>query len=734
MSIAYRIPAFDHDPAPVWLWDSAHARIVWANAAAVAFWAEESLFDLIDRTFRSDEPFAVQLASVSGPKAPTAPTTIPLRLDRGNGIKAWRATVSSRLLPDKRSGLLIKIEGEAGGAVDHDALRYVDAFNEAPTALALFGLDGTVLLENETCQGLFEAHSSLGTRIGGNEMAVRLIAQTLAGAHIQRTLTVRTKAGPRTHRLIAKGLMDRSTQFAATLVQFQDVTDRRAYERNLIDSNERLEELASLSTAFLWELSADAQVLYASPFLCRSLDMTQDDILQIGWDALAEKMGIREADVAKSIVSGTNESNTTLLRTKPHNGEPLRFVLRRQLVHDKLGNLSKIRCAATPLVLGPQRPQAEPAAPEKQVELPDFHRQALNVMSDAIFVVEKDGSIQWGNTAAHNISEQDSLTDLQDVYARLSTKDQEVLEAARISQVTSAASEPEDTDLTTLFIRNNKEKLPVKVTLGHLDSASGRSIITIRNLTDEVARSRALMMERDRARSANTAKSKLLAQVSHEFRTPLNALIGFSEMMLDERFGPVENPRYRDYLENIHHGAHLLLSLSNDLLDISRIEAGALDLQESDVNLNAVIRRSINLVRPQAKNQSIKIRGRLPEPGLCVRADERSVEQMLLNLLSNAIKYSRPGTYIDLDSWSPSPDVLQVTITDRGAGMAEKDIELAMQPYKRVGADKNIDGVGLGLPLVKTLAEANRVEFQITSTPGRGTAVHLSFRKSAQAG
>ena len=729
MSTAYRIPAFDHDPAPVWLWDNAHARIVWANAAAVAFWSEDSLFDLIDRSFQLDDPFVAQLASIGGSKAPITPTTQSLRLDRGDGIRAWRAIVSAHLLPDKRTGLLIKIEEQTSRTIDHNALRYIDAFNDAPTPLALFGLDGTALLENESCQALFDPHSSLGARIGGNELAVRLIAQTLAGAHIQRTLTVRTKVGPRKHRIVAKGLMDRSTQFAATLVQFQDVTDRRAYEQSLIETKERMEELASLSTAFLWELSANQQILYASPLLCRSIDMAQEGVLQLSWPELADKMGIREADIVQSLSAATANSNATLLRTTPGEGPAQNFILRRQLVHDKQGELSKIRCAATPILSAPEKPHAVEVPPERPTSISDVHRQALDSINDAVLIVERDGSIQWANQAAHKLSEEESLTDLQDVYARLSTSDQEALESARVAQ--SSDTKMKGIRLTTLFVRSDEEKLPVNITLDPLDKGSENSIITIRDLTHEVNHSRALMAERDLERSANSAKSKMLAQVSHEFRTPLNALIGFSEMMIDERFGPIDNPRYRDYLENIHHGAQLLLSLSNDLLDIAKIEAGVLDLKESDIDLNAVIRKSINLVRPQARNQSIKIRGRLPEAGLYVRADERSVEQMLLNILSNAIKYSRPGTYVDLDSWSPSPSALRVTITDRGGGMTEQDIRLALQPYKRVGNTRDVEGVGLGLPLVKSLAEANRVEFQITSTPGRGTAVHLTFRKSA---
>src|SRR5690606_17959497 len=143
--------------------------------------------------------------------------------------------------------------------------------------------------------------------------------------------------------------------------------------------------------------------------------------------------------------------------------------------------------------------------------------------------------------------------------------------------------------------------------------------------------------------SASAAKSDFLAKISHEIRTPLNSIIGFAEVMMQERFGPIDNERYKQYLQDIHASGGHVVSLLNDLLDLSKIEAGKLEMHFADINLNQLTQQCVTLMQPQANRERIIIRTSLPHDLPQVTVDERSVRQIVLNLLSNSIKFTGPG-------------------------------------------------------------------------------------------
>jgi signal transduction histidine kinase len=220
-----------------------------------------------------------------------------------------------------------------------------------------------------------------------------------------------------------------------------------------------------------------------------------------------------------------------------------------------------------------------------------------------------------------------------------------------------------------------------------------------------------------------------LARVSHEIRTPLNAVIGFSEVMLEERFGPVGSERYRQYLRDIHTSGEHLMSLLNDLLDLSKIEAGKMELSFGEVDLNDVVQQCLAIMQPQANQGRIIVRTSLPLSLPKVVADIRSVRQVVLNLMSNAIKFTDPGGQIIVSTlYEPSGEV-SLRVRDTGRGMDAADVELALEPFRRVPTTLNqvITGTGLGLPLTKALVEANRAQFGLESTPGEGTLAMMTF-------
>lgn len=234
---------------------------------------------------------------------------------------------------------------------------------------------------------------------------------------------------------------------------------------------------------------------------------------------------------------------------------------------------------------------------------------------------------------------------------------------------------------------------------------------------------------KDRAEQENVQKSGFLARISHELRTPLNAIIGFSEVMSDEKFGPLENSRYKGYAHDINESGAHLLSLINDLLDLSKIEAGKVELDFKALDLEPLIVQAVSLMQPMADKKRIIIRTSISSTLPQIVADMRSIRQIILNLLSNSIKYSNPGSQVIMSALLDDDGEVIIRVRDTGIGMSEDQLKTAMEPFKTLNMSTLVDrqGTGLGLPLTKALAEANRADFSIESAVNAGTLVQITF-------
>jgi signal transduction histidine kinase len=251
----------------------------------------------------------------------------------------------------------------------------------------------------------------------------------------------------------------------------------------------------------------------------------------------------------------------------------------------------------------------------------------------------------------------------------------------------------------------------------------------LRDITQWKRAEEDLLNAKRTAERASSAKSDFLAKISHEIRTPLNAIIGFSEVMMSEQFGPIGNERYREYMKDIHASGQHLVSLINDLLDLSKIEAGKLDLVFASVNLNQLVQQCVALMQPQANQQRIIIRSSLSPTLPPVVADARSVRQIVLNLLSNSIKFTGAGGQVIVSTALTDRAEAILRVRDTGIGMTEKEILTAMEPFRQLATSTRYGsgGTGLGLPLTKALAEANRAAFSIKSAVDSGTLVEITF-------
>jgi signal transduction histidine kinase len=308
-----------------------------------------------------------------------------------------------------------------------------------------------------------------------------------------------------------------------------------------------------------------------------------------------------------------------------------------------------------------------------------------------------------------------------------------------------AALLPEDSDLIQRAngsersapieaLTRSRRKLKVAFALTPLDA--GKSLMLLRLidqtcLDEEIAASTAETVQPPEptpvAEQDATSRLEFLAKVSHEVRTPLNSIIGFTELMLQERMGPIGNTRYRGYVEDIHQSGLYALSLLNDLLDISKIEAGKFELNFTAVDVAELVEDCAASMQPLAKRARIVLRTSLAPDLPTVVADPRRLKQILLNLLTNAIKFTKEGGQVIVSGTTVDGE-LRLRVRDNGVGMTKDEIAFAMQPFHQLDtAPRKQTGTGLGLPVTKALVDANRARLVLTSEPGVGTSADVIF-------
>jgi signal transduction histidine kinase len=263
----------------------------------------------------------------------------------------------------------------------------------------------------------------------------------------------------------------------------------------------------------------------------------------------------------------------------------------------------------------------------------------------------------------------------------------------------------------------------------HRPLPGGGSLATYEDVTGNYSVESQLRSAKEEAELANRAKSDFLANVSHELRTPLNAVIGFSEIIKKEFFGPLGNHRYREYANDIHDSGIHLLSLINDILDLSKIEAGKFELLETPLDLPETVIAAFRLMRDRAIEASVTLEMDIPEDLPNLMADTRSVKQILLNLLSNAVKFTGPGGWVRVSARIGEDGGMRLEVEDNGIGIAEEDIEKAMAPFGQVDSSlsRKYEGTGLGLPLTRHLADLHGGSLNLDSTLDEGTKVTISF-------
>jgi len=376
-----------------------------------------------------------------------------------------------------------------------------------------------------------------------------------------------------------------------------------------------------------------------------------------------------------------------------------------------------------------ERGKAAEAAVRQLQEENQQLKAVLDTATDGVLVLDRAGRVLSGNRSAQALfgyeAAQFSELSFGDLFAPESRR--AVLEHLdRLTRENGARMLDAGREAIGLVAKGGL--VPLYITMGRIEGGD-KVCVVLRDVTAWKRTEEELIKARQEAERASTAKSEFLAKISHEIRTPLNAIIGFSDVMMNERFGAIGNERYKQYLKDIHSSGGHLISLLNDLLDLSKIEAGKLDLSFVSVDLNNVVQQCVALMQEEANRERVIIRTSLPPSLPQIIADARSVRQIVLNLLSNSIKFTGAGGQVIVSTAVTDMQEVVLRVRDTGTGMSEKELQTALEPFRQLSTSARwgSGGTGLGLPITKALAEANHARFRIVSHVDDGTLVEVAF-------
>ncbi|QDZ03369.1 PAS domain S-box protein [Nitratireductor mangrovi] len=521
--------------------------------------------------------------------------------------------------------------------------------------------------------------------------------------------------------------------------------DRHSDDRDGEDlADSEADRVISLPSAFAAAGAEDGFRNLGVPVLARlpiAVLVHSGDVLHFGNDAFWELTGYRSLDeldeaggLGALFVEPYEDEEThepvgrgTVVRTR----DGREFAVRAHLQSIPWARRKALLLAITPAEVDQPKPEpeaiAETAALSADARVAEM-RSILDTATDGVVLIAEDGKIRSLNGSAEALFGCESaqmagkpFTSLFAVESQRAARD--YLQGLSDNGVASVLNDGRE----VIGRESQGRFIPLFMTIGRLPS--GGFCAVLRDITQWKRAEEELTKARAMAERSSSQKTDFLARVSHEIRTPLNAIIGFSELILDEKFGPIGNERYRDYLRDINRSGNHVLDLVNDLLDISKIEAGEQEMAYEAVSLNDALGEIVAMMQPQANRERVIIRSsyasRLPD----VVADMRSIRQIALNLLSNAVRFTPPGGQVIVStSYEASGDVF-LRVRDTGVGMSSAEIDQALKPFKQINSlkRKRTDGTGLGLPLTKAMVEANRARFSIHSTPGEGTLVEICF-------
>ncbi len=769
---------------PAWLWDVVRARLVWANAAGVTAFGANSLFDLIDSPFDAEELGLADLATAKPGMTRGEAYTFDLAFPSMGHADPLTCECRLHAMVDGRDGILA-IWRKQEKLVASDSL---NGFDDLPAASFALAEDGRILFTNELARALFE-HTKITTLqqlLLPQEQAQTLMERLHQSRLVSAISTYQSPYGTREARINLRRKAAANSIYA--LAVMEDVTERRELERQMAQApapTKPPETLAPAEQQVFENLGkaisraagpAPSQkpiapalapaarqvpilkpVALPSPLLIALQKTTSAVAIMLEGQPLfanqrlIQLLGHKDAtsllnDGAFWLVLQNTPQRLGRLKLPNAMGHHHEYVVSRHNMPWKSGAADQFTfeplltdhhleiptpIKSDPVVPAPTAPLLAPKSATTGSASNDELRAILDICADGIVTLDAGGFIKNFSAGAEAIFGFRSAEVIGKPFSL-------VLEANSASVFDEYLGGLSGRGLASVFndgrevtgVVKQGGQVPLFMTLGRI-SSEGKSHAYCAVLRDITAFKRSeaeLRAAKDAAESASRHKSEFLARVSHELRTPLNAIMGFSDLMRSGRYGEIGNERYRGYLNDIHNSGTHLLSMINDLLDLSKIESGKLELNFTAVSIADCFNDAQRLLQDQATRARVVMRKSFAPDLPRVVADQQALKQVLVNLLSNAIKYTDAGGQVVASARLDEYGALALSLQDTGIGMGQAELDRALKPFMRVETlGRERPGTGLGLPLTKALVEANRAGFKITSEPGKGTRVEITF-------
>lgn len=386
---------------------------------------------------------------------------------------------------------------------------------------------------------------------------------------------------------------------------------------------------------------------------------------------------------------------------------------------------------AAPVVVIPDLPEPE-AEFGAELEAGDAEAQdlaaILDTTAEGIVMFDAEGNIHACNRSAEALFGYDGETLMQQNLVTLFVPESQqvvvdYLESLKSQDIASLL----DHGREVLGREKKGGVLPLAMIMGRTRPDGPNFFAVFRDLSHSKKGESELTQARRLVDGAANAKADMLARISHEIRTPLNAIIGFAEVMISERFGSLGNERYGEYMKDIRASGERVITIIDDLLELSRIETGKLDLNFANLNLNDLVEACVTVMQPQANRERIIIRTSLGHALPQVTADARALRQATMNLISNSIRLASAGGQVIVSTALNDRGEIALRIRDTGHGLSETEVAAAMEPFRMPPPGDAADNAALNLSLTKALVEANRARFNIKSAGSSGTLIELTF-------
>jgi PAS domain S-box-containing protein len=378
--------------------------------------------------------------------------------------------------------------------------------------------------------------------------------------------------------------------------------------------------------------------------------------------------------------------------------------------------------------------QAIPASPPPAVGHGhgDEFGAILDTTAEGIVMFDAAGSINFCNRSAEALFGYDGTEFVRRNFTELFAPESQRVVRDYLESIrgTGVASLP-DRGRDVLGRVSRGRLIPLSMTMGRTRPGGSNFFAVFRDLSQAGKSESELREARRLADRAASAKADMLARISHEVRTPLNAIIGFAEVMIDERFGALGNERYVEYMKDIRASGERVIAIIDDLLDLSRIETGKLDLAFANQNLNDTVENCVAVMQPQANRERIIIRTSLAHALPPVVADARALRQITLNLIGNSMHLANAGGQVIVSTALSDFGEVILRIRDSGQGLNDNEVAAAMEPFRtQAPSDQASDSSGVILSLTKALVEANRGQFHIKRGPHSGTLIEVVFLRA----